>query len=541
MDMFFGKIIKKYNFGYILLLLVLILPGYMALLHPGLFSTDDGNGMVIRFSAFYEAIRNGQFPTRFLPRLNDSYGYPVADFLYPGFMYLGVPIHILGFDFVTSIKIILLCSLLGSGIFCFLWLKKIFGNIAAIIGGVAFVLYPYHLWDIYKRGSVGEVLALAVVPFILWQIERKSFFFTAFGIGFLILAHNTLALLFLPVIIAYMFIRKAFPIKYTILSILFGLAFSSFFWVPALYDKQFTIFDTIAVSNFNQYFFNEQYSYLLNFITSFILLASAVVMIRKKEKEFLIHFFFWITVISVILFLPFSSFLWKLFPLGKFIQFPFRFLSVTSFGIAFLFSYCVAFFTKTLQDSFYFSKGGSKKLWIIYIIVLPISLFVIYLSSYQFFIPQKLEQYPDTFYSTNQDTTTIKNEYTPRWEKVFPTAAPAEKVEITSGKGSIQNVITNGNKIIFEVHVFEKSIIRVNTVYFPGWKVFANKREQKISYNNSYGVMDIFLGKGNYTLESKFTETPIRLFADYMSLISFVSLLIWAFLINKQKRVRIKS
>ncbi len=77
-----------------ILVVVLAFPAVIALFHSGFFLTDDGNSMIIRFSAFYDAIRHGQFPVRFLPRLNFEYGYPVADFLYPLFLYIGVPIKL---------------------------------------------------------------------------------------------------------------------------------------------------------------------------------------------------------------------------------------------------------------------------------------------------------------------------------------------------------------------------------------------------------------------------------------------------------------
>src|SRR5258706_11747847 len=102
---------------FIILVTLISLPSVVSLFHTGFFVTDDGNWMVIRLSAFFEALRHGQFPVRFLPRLNFGYGYPVADFLYPLFMYLGVPIHLLGFGFVATIKIILGVSLISSGIF----------------------------------------------------------------------------------------------------------------------------------------------------------------------------------------------------------------------------------------------------------------------------------------------------------------------------------------------------------------------------------------------------------------------------------------
>jgi hypothetical protein len=127
----------------ILLLILFILPGIWALLQPGFFLSDDGEWMVIRFSAFYENLVNGQFPVRFLSRLNNGFGYPVADFLYPLFMYIGAPIHYLGASFVDTIKIILGGSLALSGVFAFLWLRKIFGNAASFTGALVYTLFPY--------------------------------------------------------------------------------------------------------------------------------------------------------------------------------------------------------------------------------------------------------------------------------------------------------------------------------------------------------------------------------------------------------------
>ena len=186
-------------------LMILSIPVILGIVHAGFFVSDDGNWMVIRFSAFYEALRSGQFPVRFLARLNNGFGYPVSNFLYPLFMYLGSPIHVLGFSFVNTVKIVLGLSLVFSSIFTFLWLRKFFDNASSFLGAVFYTLYPYHLYDVYIRGSVGEVLALSIVPFILWQIERRSIIFTSFGIGFLILSHNTLALLFLPLLLSILY------------------------------------------------------------------------------------------------------------------------------------------------------------------------------------------------------------------------------------------------------------------------------------------------------------------------------------------------
>src|SRR3990167_5400734 len=101
----------------IFLLVLFSIPVILPLFRQGFFQSDDGEWMVIRFSAFHQALRDGQFPVRFLGRLNQEYGYPVANFLYPGFMYLAEIPKIIGFGFVDSVKIILIFSLFGSAIF----------------------------------------------------------------------------------------------------------------------------------------------------------------------------------------------------------------------------------------------------------------------------------------------------------------------------------------------------------------------------------------------------------------------------------------
>src|SRR3989344_7405737 len=186
---------KKNSKLIFLILLIFSIPSVIGLLHSGFPLTDDGNWMVIRLSSFYENLRDGQFPVRYLSRLNHGYGYPVSDFLYPGFLYIGSLIHILGFSFVNSVKIIFGLSLVFSAVFSFLWLRKLFDQFSSLVGALFYLYFPYHLYDVYKRGSIGEVLSLAVLPFVLWSIENKNIFLTSSGISLLIISHNTLALL----------------------------------------------------------------------------------------------------------------------------------------------------------------------------------------------------------------------------------------------------------------------------------------------------------------------------------------------------------
>src|SRR5215469_8909848 len=178
---------KKNEFLIILLLIVFTLPSVLPLLHHGFFQTDDGEWMIIRLSAFYQTLHDGQFPVRFLQRLNFGYGYPVAEFLYPGSFYFATLLHVIRFGFVNSIKIIYGVSLIGSAVFTYYWLSRLFSKAASFVGALFALYVPYHLYDVYTRGSV-EVFALLWVPFVLWQMERKSIFWVSIGIGLLLIS-----------------------------------------------------------------------------------------------------------------------------------------------------------------------------------------------------------------------------------------------------------------------------------------------------------------------------------------------------------------
>lgn len=505
----------KKNLLIFFLIILFSIPAIFPLFHSGFFVTDDGEWMVIRFSAFYQAFADGQFPVRFLTRLNNGFGYPVANFLYPGFMYLGIPINFLGFGFVNTIKIIFGLSMVFSTVFSYLWLSKLFNKYSAFIGSLFYLYTPYHLFDLYKRGSVGEVLALAVVPFILWQIERKSLFFSSVGIATLILSHNTLALLFLPLIIIYKLIsgysqgeNKKSLIHNSLFIILSGIGLSAFFWIPAVFELQYTVFSKTSVSKFSEYFADFK---LVGFSTVIIFLLTFVFFVTKKikiQKHRLTLILFIIGILSLFLTTQYSLFLWNILPVS-FVQFPYRLLSITILCVSFL----SASMLSVLPDR-------NK------IVVGIFLLLLILISSFDFLKPSEFFNKPEGLYATNEGTTTVKDEYLPKWVNQKPAEHFKEKVEIISGQGKIINISYNSKEIEFNINSQIGSKIRVNTIYYPGWKAKIDGVQTEIKYDNPQGVMELSVPEGNQNVNFSFSETPFRLFADILSVISFVVLVV---------------
>lgn len=509
---------------FILLIILLTLPSLFSLLNPGFFSSDDGEWMIIRFSAFHQALRDGHFPVRWLGRLNYDYGYPVANFLYPGFMYLAEVPKLLGFNYINSVKCILAISLIGSGVFSFLWLSRIFSLIPSIFGAITYVYFPYHLYDVYKRGSVGESLAIAVIAYLLWMTEKKNSIGLSIGIALLILSHNTLALLYLPLLIFYSYIRyKKYFLKFLV-SLGLGMLIAAFFWIPALLELRYTVFKNTQVSDWSSYFNNY---HLIGFIAVIILCAECVILFLKrytkesKSATQLSLFFLFISIVSIFFSLSVSSLVWNYLPIS-FIQFPFRFLSLAVVSISFLVSY-----TYSVSEVKYRKILGGL------LCILLLVAYFIYAKPESFFYKDNI------LYATNEATTTVKNEYMPQWVKEIPSQRPIRKIEVIEGKGDVNILFKSTKKILFMANGSDKKI-RVNIIYYPGWFAYLNNKEIPINYENNKGVIELLVPGGKHTIEVVFKETLERLIADFLSLTGVIVIIFQASVIFLKKKYEVQ-
>lgn len=503
--------IKKYIIVFFFLICA-VLPAALPLFQKGFFVSDDGEWMIIRFTSFHQAFRDGQFPIRWLGRLNYEYGYPVANFLYPGFMYAAEVPKLMGFGFVDSIKIVIFLSLILSVIGMYVWLSRFFDRVSAAVGAIFYLYLPYHLFDIYKRGSVGEVLALAIAPFVLWQLERKSLLWFSLSFAFLLIAHNSVGFLFTLLIIVYILVcifisknKREAAVAYG-LPFFIGIGLSAFFWIPALYDLKYTVFSQTPVARWQEYFTDIEkigIPMLAIILLTGLLFLTGKVSVKKHPLPLLLFF---ILLTSLFFATSLSSYFWQILPV-HFVQFPFRFLSLTilcvSFLAGFLFSFIPLRFriiggVLLLLSTFYFSRT--------------------------FITPLAYFNKGDGYYATNMDTTTVHNEYMPKWVKIPPTNRPSDKVTMSSG--SVYSMVNKSNRISFQTDSHEKSVADIHSVYFPGWRAKIDNKEVDIDYLNEKGIIRLHLPSGRHEVALFFTETFIRLVSDTISICFFIALLV---------------
>jgi hypothetical protein len=484
------------------------------LLQPGFFISDDGDWMIIRLSAFFQSLREGQFPVRFLGRLNESYGYPVANFLYPGYLYIGSVLHALGLPFASSVKAMFILSIGGAALCIYTWLRAYFHPRAATLGTVSFITLPYIGFDLYTRGSVGEILAFFAVALCLVSIaySRRALF--ALAMALLILSHNSLALLFMVFLSMYLVYENKW--KSFVYPMILGLGLSGFFWGPALLERSFTLLETIQVAQSSEYFLSMKMFYL---VASALLICGCALLPWVRNKK--IVFFVWWAGVAIFLASPWSSELWQLSIFNKWFQFPFRFLSILAVTIPFLtaaiFEYRPHRYANVMLCLFMLLWGLDTART---------------LTSFRYI------HHPEGFYITNESTTTVHDEYLPKWVSQRPTAREASRIIWYEGKGTITPDVFTRHAFRVVVEAEEDGILQINTVYYPGWGVAVDSKRVAVDYSNPFGLMRIPIQAGRHTVEVAFRETLSRFIIDCITLTSGVLWIVFVFKKESPKKLQ---
>ncbi len=475
------------------------------LMRPGFYVSDDGEWMVIRLSAFYQSLADGQFPVRFLGRLNNSYGYPVANFLYPGFLYIGSVLHVLGLSFVTSVKVIMAGSLVGATIWLYVSLRRKFEAFAATLGTLTFIGSPYLLYDFYKRGSVGEILAFLPASAGIYSIVANKRWLFALAVGGLIVSHNTLAIIFLGAFFVMIVVQRRRDFLWPLVV---GLGLSAFFWIPAIAEKRYVLFDLVTVSDPRIYMLRGANLWMIG--VAGVLAGVSLVFGKGKRLESMTSVAVILYGVSVILVLPISDIVWSIRPIATLVQFPYRMLAVGSLMAPWMVAEAAERRTKHAVAT-----------TIILLLILAVPAWY-QLQNISFVLRDA------GYYTTNEGTTTVADEYLPRWVQLKRSDHAPDRLVFQNGKGDIVYEYINTQRVVAHVDAAEKSLLRFHTIYYPGWGVLVDDRPVPVTYQNPHGFMEVAVPSGRHKVEAEFRETVSRFTADMVSLVSLFAWIVFS-------------
>jgi len=528
-----------------LIILLLCVPVILPYFNSGYFPTHDGEWAVVRLGDMFRTLRDMQFPPRYSGALNFGYGYPLFNFAYPMPYYIGVIFNLFLHSFILSIKLLFILSVLLSSVFMYLASSKLWSNKwSGIVSSILYIYLPYRMVDLYVRGSVGESIAMILFPFILLfalrlfesPFSRITVLMLSVSIGALVMTHNIMTILFLPVLVLFIgiriFIEKRFDVLQTfLLCLFFGAGLSFFFWFPALYEKSNILLSKIPIADRNLYFvpFDKliipswdygtptekgAFTYQLGLgqigviiVSFFILLFSFIKskFIQTPIKKFALIILF-SYVICLLGTFSISSLIWTNTPLLSEINYPWTLLSQLGF-------------LSSLLAGFLVIEGREIKIIVFIMAIVAVA------QVYPYARPVKYSYYSDQYYLTNEATTTSSQELMPLWVTDRPTKHFTDKVEVLSGNATISNTVYNSNSVKFKFTATSDTVFKINTIFYPGWRAYINGVETKIDYQNPQGVMTISAGKYADSVELFFTETFPRAIANGVSILTFLVLL----------------
>ena len=534
---------KVVDFCFLFAVLLLSFWAIKPVFHGGFFPIHDDT-QVVRVAQMAQALKDGQFPVRWVRDLGYGYGYPIFNFYAPLPYYIGAIFNLLSFNALVATKIMMGLGIILAGVSMFFLAKEFWGEFGGLVSALFYVYAPYHAVDVYVRGAVGEFWAMAMLPLVflgVYKIFQKNSWgviIASFGFSGIILSHNLTAMMAIPFIsleILILFILSKDKRQFGIWSLEFGissLGLSAFYWLPALTEMSLTkVFGQIGGgADFHDHFvFLDQLwtspwgfggsapgrldgmSFMLGKIHILSsLLALILGLFLVKEVRGVVLFSGISLLLAIFLTNKSSLTIWETIKPMAFIQYPWRFLVFASLVSSFLAGSIIILLPK-------------KTKWYP---PLAAGIFVgaLLFFNLKYFQPQTYLKVTVSDYLTEENikwwTSKISDEYLP---KDFPlpkdkSEVAWKKIEIVSGRAEVKSIFNKSHFLKFEIEAMEPTEILINTAHFPGWKIWINQKEERPKIEE--GRIKLSLDAGKQKVFLKFNNMPVRNLANLLSLLS---------------------
>lgn len=536
-----------------ILIVLLIAVPLRDLLYPGSFTSHDLNTHTARLAQYYIGLSEGYFPVRWAKHLVSGLGYPLFIYIYPFPYMVGAILYGLVHNFEHAAKIAMGAGFIASGVFMYVLLKEFGGTKAALLGSLFYTWAPYRLLLLYVRGSYAETIAYTFIPLALWALMKLSrrvnpFWIAVLGLtlALIFLSHNLVAVMAAPLIVLFaLFVLSRVKhgrdrLRYLgalMVGVLLSLMLSAFILLPDIAEKQHVHFGNLKYYDAHLVTFwqlmrspwdygfslpGTQYDAMsfqvgLAHLVVFPLLL--VVLYRNSTQKSTKVFVLGLLIITLILlFLMLDTkatkWVWRTFDALQIIDFPWRLLGmmtlVTALGIG--------------MGSAYVHRG-----LVAFLVVL-----VILANRNHVRINQKLS-FPDSYYRTYVKDTTHNQEFMPLWRAdIQEDVRFTDRVSVEKGTAKISNVQHKAQHLRFTAEATQSTVLRINTLYFPGWQVYVDGRaltlHQELSVTSrdeeskihTDGLMHFTVLPGKHFVDVRLERTSVRLAGDLVSLFGVI-------------------
>jgi hypothetical protein len=435
-----------------------------------------------------------------------------------------------------------------AGFSAFALLRRLTSERGAILGAACYVINPYALLLTYIRSDFAEQLACAIFPLLLLAAlrlaslldppSRKSspvaFFAVSFAAVWLtnapagVIASYSLALVFAWAAITQRSWKIAFR---TVCGLLLGFGLTCFYLIPAAYEQRWVNIGQALASgllpsqNFLfTYIADVEHSWF-NWIASscaillFLLCTVAALVSRRfasfagsgdpRRKAWLALLV--LAAAATLLMLRFTSPLWSFLPKFRFVQFPWRWMSILALVGA-------CFLSSALQK---------RRGWVWFALLLLLSVpLANFLVNNTWWDPDEIP----TLQAAVTDETGFDgtDEYDPLGDDHLdlppnaPTAKilPAEPEDTRAPEARVQIDKWTTEEKSLRVDSPAPARLALRLLNYPAWQVQVNGARIVPGRPDNYNQMVIPIAAGNSAIHVRFARTPDRTLGMLISILS---------------------
>lgn len=569
----------------LIILLLITLPACYPLLAPGIPATHDGLQHIFRFYDFDYALRGGELYPRWSPNLLFGYGNVLLNYYAPLTYYLSLSILALSGRFLFTIEVMCALSFLAGALAMHLLGRPFLGRWGALLSAAVYTYLPYHLADVYVRGTLGESLAFAFLPailYLLWRALQKpgagSWALFGLGLAGLLLTHNLSALLAAPVIVIFAGIwlwRRRQP--RLLIPLMFSTAgaagLSAFFWMPMLgeagairasqvvQDPSLVLRRLASLPDLvSPYWAYRYYPYqgtafdhpLSRLAVIGLVTAAAIVILRWRHLPQYTRD--WaagcagVLAIGVFLMTRPAAWVWQNLPGLFYLQFPWRWQLVVSLGTAGLIGVGLASIGTAVRVSLPWRIGAGSA----YALLITAGLALTSLIA----LPHDPLPYPFTSRPLQESDVNLEGmaayehqlflaarewrdpwifESVPVWVEVpaDELILPASQPPAASPPPAIAGLIVDQHapaELRVRVTALRPTALRLHSFYFPGWRAWVDGRAVQVYPSTPMGLLTVDVPAGEHTVIFRFGQTPVRRLGMWVSLLTLaggLGLLFW--------------
>lgn len=515
--------------------------------------------------------KQGILYPRWMEWANHGFGEPRFIF-YPPLSWLLAPAlsFLVPWDYVPIAFIVLVQTFAGLAAFAFA--RRLLPRGAALFAAVCYTANPNALLIIYFRSDYAELLASAFFPLLFlatlklagmvegsrasWQ-RTLVFFAAAFAAIWLcnapagVMATYSVTLLFAWAALTR---RSWIPLLRLAAGLLLGFGLAAFYIVPAAYEQRWV---NIAQALSAGLLPSENFLYtandnpehtFFNYIASTIAVVLVVITgiaalaARRRVDELKAHVdhrqvwnaLLLLAGVATVLMLRPSSALWQLLPKLRFVQFPWRWMSILT--IPFVYFLAVAFSGRRL-----------RWLW-------AVAVATLYTGTAVFLVQHTWwddEEFPTLRASiASGEGSDGTDEYDPIGDDHYnlPPKAPLAQLlppnEDSGGQAAKSSATppqiiverwTPERKTVLVIQSPQATRLALRLLNYPAWRVEVNGSKIEPERAEDYGQMIIPLSPGTALVTARFARTPDRTIGGILSILSALaafSLRLW----HREKR-----